>query len=609
MTLRKIHFLLICLLLFTLPAYSEDTKEQLYEHAVESFRSKNNQEALDSFQEYIENYPGSNKVDDCHWYMGRLYRRMDQDDLARQEFLWVLNQAESNRDTEAFYDLSSYLVEEEDHQSMVSYFQRFYQSKSDDNYLVKTVNDAIKSYYNLGRQWSRLNQGIRAHELYAEGLEIIEYYQEINSEELDIEDLASYRIRTLIELAKSSASQEELRYNLQRASNALQEHYEAGNLTETRYLRYERRIEQIAEPAPDWNYNLISGAEYNQALNETAFFGSLDLSSSITGRPFHEFSWELAYEYQPFSFKSFNFNDTKTGDQRFYQTAQRVEGEIEYSIGNRDHFQQTWSGSASLFQAEDPGDNNFGLTAEWDIEKSLDSIGSLTWDSQFSYRLYPDYNVSGNSLDHFKLSTNPALCFLLGHNASISAEYQITWKHYLDAHYDRADGSDDPNTKFYIIHQAGLDFDVDPADWLQLNLGYSYQFLDSYNYNSLVYGSLENRFVEDYFDYQKHRIDAQVEAQWGIYRIEVGGSWALRQFQNYPARDEKRQFLNEHREDQDLTLFIENDFQLYEDNKFGEITLFLHGEWEDSTSNHLYDNSYLTNFQNTSITMGLKWQD
>ncbi|MDA3851027.1 MAG: hypothetical protein PF447_07110 [Spirochaetaceae bacterium] len=237
------------------------------------------------------------------------------------------------------------------------------------------------------------------------------------------------------------------------------------------------------------------------------------------------------------------------------------------------------------------------------------SLGTWSWDNSVSVSIYPDYTNAGRELNSFVISTAPEYTLYIMDNSQLSLGYALDYKYYLNAQFETPTGGIDSNNRFYLIHDLNLNFETTPIKPLTLGMDYQFRYHDSYHYNLTLFGYPSNQYVEDFFDYIRNEISIYTGLSLGNYDLDIQGTWSLRDFQNYPARDSTKTFIDQLRSDTAISVKIENSYELLDNPQFGKLSIFLNGMWEQEVSNHSYEVSYLTNYENYTLSLGLQWKD
>lgn len=559
----------------------------LYEAGLKNYKQKQNEIALEQLIEFHNQNPENIKADDALWYIGRLYERLDRVDEAEAAFREILKIQDSNRLSEAAYDLSQILFSRKNYLEITELLSPLMGLEKPDSYEIRSINILGDTFYSLGRM-ARTEYRDKAASIYF--IQATEIYQKLLGFQEDEGDLS----RTFYSLGKSCRRLATL------------------DLSKTYYDEYFRKgIDALQESGSPQALHLLADLEKSRkaALDITAGAmtgfdnitqsAGLDISVDIGMTIPLGFKKELllgfSYNHDDFSFKTFNFDPIKTGDARLIQSTDKISADLALDTGSSRSFLNTLRLDADLKLAEDLGDNYYALKLSEDGLIRINQKWKTGWDSDFSWKVFPDYLVGGHKIDSVQGDLKPFVQWYFADKSDLTLTYGFNFKQYLDAKYDTSVmGVDSTKDRQYITNSLELDFDTKLGDLIDTGISYELLYLESNNYDVWI----SSVFIEDYNDYLQHTIKGSVDFQWtDRLRTDFDGSLEIRNYTNYIAQNSAGVFLtgNEKREDLTLSADAELGFILRESPAGMSAELIGQFWWDKSISNMEDEGSFDTN--------------
>ncbi|MDA3851026.1 MAG: tetratricopeptide repeat protein [Spirochaetaceae bacterium] len=289
--MQKIIYSAFLLLTFVL--YAEDNLLESYDNAQESYRNDENEEAIQRFNRFIESNPESDKADDSLWYLGRLYNRLGDIDQAKEYFEEVLSLEDSNRITEAFYDLSKILDDQQDYQRIIELFPLIYPMEEADSYTVKALPMVVNSYYKLVFNNRNSRAGSWAEEMLQQALTLVENYRDKEYANEIQEDLADLNAKILIRLSVVTASKEDYVSYLNKALEQLDKDLQRGFISNESADNYREKINESLAGAFSLDYQVETSGEYNGMTNEMGFQVDSKIKGTHELSNIQEFQWSV----------------------------------------------------------------------------------------------------------------------------------------------------------------------------------------------------------------------------------------------------------------------------------------------------------------------------
>ena len=604
---------LIVLIIFFLCLFSLSAEEASddYTKGKNFYRADENQASIDAFEKFRASSPDDRRADDALWYLGRLYQRIGESDIAENVFRNVLADEESNRRTEAFYDLVKLLDKLDREDEVIILVPLIYPEFADDSYAVKALPTVLKSYSLVGSRYRRAGLGAYTQELWTEAFKLILLYDELELDEDKAEIPAREKVKFLVKLASLSPNKEEFEELSAAGKTALSEYSDRyPESEETEELL--SLIEGLYEPYSDLDINVSVLADYNGMLTKPGIYAEAGIGGDHDLRRNLRLAWDIDYRHNAFDFKTFNFSALKTGDERYFESTDKISGGLSLDVGSKYFLMNSLVVDADLSLAEDQGDFNYGGSFAWDISKSLGRSGIISLDNDISLSIYPDYQNAGREISNIKISAAPSYSHIINTDLSFGIGYGFDYKYYLNAHYDTIDKQIDPDTRRYFIHEASAGLKAAPFKWFELELEYNFTYLDSVNYDLWLYGTPADLFVEDFYDYYKNSVELDLEVDVAFYSGDFTIGYSLRNFINYPARNAAKAFTGELRNDSEIFINMENRFEVFKSDggpgRIGKLSLALDGFLERQISNHRYEVSYLTDYLNWGVSIGAEWK-
>lgn len=586
--------ILITILLFSavlIPVYSLEGTA-LYESAIENYKSKQNEIALEQFLEFRNKNPENRKADDALWYIGRLSEKLNRIGDAETAFREVLEIKGSNRLAEAAYDLSQILYSRKNYLEVIELLTPLMELEEPDSYEVRSLEILGDSFYNHARSERSDFRDESAAVYFINAAEVYEFLLGFLEEEKD-------RLDTLYSLGKS--------YRWLAALGINHDYFD-------KY--YEMSINALRESGTPRALSLLMKLEKSRENNYEVFVSTLGGFNNITSSPGFDLTADaefmmplgynleidggLKYSFDDFSFKTFNFDNSKTGDLRLIQSKSTISADISLVTGNSRNYENTIRLDADYVIAEDFGDTNYGLKISEDGLLRIDDKWQTGWDSEFAWKVFPDYMIGGHKIDSIQGDISPFLQWYFSDNSDVTLTYGLNIKQYLEAKYDTAVmGVDSIKDRQYITNSIKLDFDGKIGSKIDTGLYYELLYLESNNYDEWITdNSGTDKYMEDYNDYLQHTVKGSADIQWlDRLRTDFDGSVEIRNYTNYVARDSAGDFFAGDTLRSDLTLAFDAElgFIIWSNPSGAEAELIGQFWWDKSISNMDYEVSFDTN--------------
>ena len=602
---KLLYSTLISLALFTL--YSQDTN--LYEKGRTEYRSGAYADAAATLEAFRAAEPGSNKVDDALWYLGRVYRALGRITEAVAAFETVIADEGSNRATEALYDLMRLFDGEDREAEAIGFTREILAGDPTDEEVNKALKILLKSYFLHGLRTRGDGLGREAIGLWRDGIAVTDEALGDGRPDTVQAEILGYRIKFEIRLAQTVGDPVERGAAIEGAQAALLmlEGIAASDPEER--AEFATDIAAVVTDDGDFDYSLFTAAGYNGLLAEAGVLAELDLAGSIPIGFLTFLEWDIGYQHDPFSLKTFNFPADETGDERMIRTTNEFSGGLALSWGSKYLFRQKFGLNGTVRLAEDDGDYHYGGDLEYDFDYSLNNAAVIGLDSSLALSIYPDYANDTRKIDNYKLTLSPYYRRILGNDHYLEFDYAVYWKNYLDARYDTAAGGIDPDNRSYLSNALAVEWGRDFTGGISLALGGESEYLKSFNYDLIVPGVPADRFIEDYYDYVRNTLSVEIVYRDDLIRSSLDGSAGLRTFLNYEARDENQVFMNEKRIDTSFDIFWENRLVLMEDEIWGRLSFAFDAYLNRAISNHGYEAFYEVDYTDWGVMIGFEWED
>jgi len=585
--MKKQLFLIVLLFFAVLLSVFSLEGTALYESALENYKQKLNEAALEQLIEFRNLNPENRKTDDALWYIGRLYERLDLIDDAEAAFREVLEIQDSNRLAEAAYDLSQILYSRKSYLEITDLLYPLMELEQPDSYELLSLEILGDALYNIALSERSDYQDEAAAKMFIKAAEVYEYVLLFQDDEADRSDIfyslgKSYRRLATLDLDKIYYSEY---YN--KALEALKKSELPRATSLVIDLENSRSIDL------ELDVTALGGSD-----NITTSFGS-DLSvDALLTFPLgfnKEFLFDLKYGHDDFSFKTFNFDPLKTGDTRLIQSTDKVSSDLVFKIGSKRRFLNTLKFSADYRLAEDAGDNYYALSLAEDGLLRINSKWKTGWDSEFNWKVFPDYLINGHKIDSVQGDLKPFLQWYFTDKSDLTLTYGFNIKQYLEAKYDTAVfGVDSIKDRQYITNSIELDFNSKIGKIIDTTLSYELLYLESNNYDVWI----SSVYMADYYDYLQHTVKAGVDFQWSDrIRTDFDGSFEMRNFANYIAQDSAGIFLSGDEKREDLSFSFDTEFGLviWSNPSGAEAELIGQLWWDKSISNMKDEGDFDTN--------------
>jgi len=574
--------------------------EALYSLGYLLYTEKRNDEAMETFNVLLTEYPDDIKIDDAMWRIGRIYMRLDQDNLAEAIFQEILELPSSNRYDEALYDLGR--IQYYTHRDYAGVIERF--SPLPDNgqiglYQKKSVYLGANAYYALGLQARRQYLDEDASDYFASSIHWFEYLLEKEADDTDRADI-------LIELGKAYDHLIELSLDkdvaMVHTASATAAFLQAAELLEDTAkddaLKRLSDVRRTESPYTKYDVSVLGG--YESLVSRPGARVSADVEILFPVGFRQRLSTALSFDHEDLTIKTFNFDPGQSGTDRLISRNDTLALNLGWRSGSSRSFRNDLDVTTSYRLAEDPGDNRFLASVEDTLRWRFGPNWKLDTDISATLKIYPDYLSGSNKIDSFTPAFRPEITFYGIEGMAIDLAYELLVKQYLQATY----GGSNKN-KQYIINSAAIEFRR-PSGLFRPSLQYEFAWLESNNYNLLVSGLPAPQFVNDYWDNITHSIRLDLDFRWtSRFRTELIGKLDYRAFSNYPARDETNTFTGEIRKDLSIELSMDISY-VFKEKAYTSVSGVMEARWIQDVSNMLYDNSIATNFQSFGAYLGVQ---
>ncbi len=350
------------------------------------------------------------------------------------------------------------------------------------------------------------------------------------------------------------------------------------------------------------------------------------VNASVEGglhTPSDDFRLELAYEFDPFSTKTFNFpeeDEAASTDSRLTQPMHDLTARAKWARPWNRWVSTKLKATADwwLPQLEFDERRAFRVTPEVRVGKSRGVYGEVSVEG--FYKKFPNYEVADRKLDQDGITGGAEVGYTFAPYSRMVLGTELSYTRYLDARYEvlNADGSLSRATesKTYFERSPFVLAAVRPIKSLRTSLRYMYELNDSNHYDrrmtGRINGDLIAKFIPDYYDYRRHRLTFRgtllPTKRW---RVESFAEGWLRNFDSYEARDADNTWLGEARRDTSLELGLEATFQVTKLSLLGAkqgLYGSLFGSHLRRRSNMQRETSIATNFDVTRIFVGVELQ-
>ncbi|MDA3809273.1 MAG: hypothetical protein PF518_02970 [Spirochaetaceae bacterium] len=603
----KVFFIVVLLTLNTFSLMAVDRSD--YDSAYEMYKNDQNEEALKLFEQFITDYPDSVKTDDALWFMGRLYRRLNDDKQAALLFKKVLAQEDSNRYEEAAYDLAK-----------IYYYDQQYPAVLEITGFIDNL-DQLGTYHMKGLElrsralyWLALREKIDYNENDSIDLfqEAISGYKRLEPLYTDKEDLSSVHLA----MAKIHDKLSDMTYSVaqynDQLDNALQyARLALPSLIDTDKADAEKLISDIEQNRKvGFSGKIIAYAGLDN-LSAGTFggeaYGSATLEFPTAGRSSLELG--VSFKHDSYDFVTSNFDPAKTGDTRLLQYTETIKTDFNWRSGTIRNVSNKLNIFGDFQFAEDTRDNyiSTGLSDSGSVR--FNKQWRFLWDSQFEYRTYPNYLIAGRKLDYISGSVDPEIRLYALDWMTVSLIYGLEIKQYLQSkyHVDVA-GTASTLDKMYLYNSGELIFDMNIGKVYNPIVSYKFKYQKSYNYDYVVTEFNGDDFVKDYYDNMSHTFSFDNNFYFGErLTVFLDSSLSLTNFVNYIARDMNDTYLpnNELRKDLTIHLDLGANYIFWTSPKGLEIEGRLAGWWDYKSSNMTYNTTFTTNYSFAGIMLGM----
>jgi tetratricopeptide (TPR) repeat protein len=599
---KKKSIVILLTLVILSPLFTQEDIS-LYDLGIENYKSKKNEKALELLQEFRLQNPDHTKADDALWYTGRLYERLDRVADAEEVFREVLTIQDSNRLAEAKYDLSQILYSKRNYVEILEILGDLPEMEQADSYELRSMEILGDSLYALGNSFRSDYKHTEAAENYIYAAEVYEVLLGFLVDEKN-------RSNVLYSLGKSYRRLATLGLNKESYESYYKKSIDSLFLSDN-----PGAVGLIEDLTNDRKINLKLKAELLAGLESIGNVPGFDLKADISASFPLAFNVELItslnYVHDDFSFKTFNFDPTKTENTRLIQSTDKISTDLILKTGNIRTFQNTLELNGSYRLAEDFGDNYYSLSFSEDGLLRINSAWKTGWKSDFSWKVFPDYLVGGHKIDSIQGDFEPYVQWYFSDKSDLTFNYGINVKQYLEAKYDTADPLvSSTEDRQYLSNKLGIELDSKLSGIIDTKLSYEILILESTNYDVWITDkNAVDIFIEDYNDYLQHTVKSSLDFQWSDrLRTDLDGSIEIRKFTNYIARDVNGIFLSQEVKREDLTFSVSGEigFVIWESPKGIEAELVGKAWYDKSVSNMQYEVSFDTNSEIYSGLLGVK---
>ncbi len=597
----------ILLALFSLPLFSQ--QDDLYRTGQEQYRNDEFDGARQSLEQFRDEQALSAKADDALWYLGRIYWKLNLFGESEAAFLTVLKDETSNRRTESLSDLLKLYDHLDREDDIPDAAVPLIFSLKPDNYFNRAIPVLMKGYLLAGVHARSGGFGSAAEDVWTAGIDTADTLLAMELDEDTIETLMEYRVKFAVRLAGLGKTAGNVEEWLAKAEEYLAEMQNSFPGSYEKSAALEQDIAEVSAGKTKFNYAFAAAGAYNSYASTPSWELDLKLSGSLPISPLMYFDWDGRYIHDPFAFKTFNFPADETGNTRLIQAEESLSASAGIRWGSKYYMEQSISLEGDLSLAEDDGDTNYKGKIRHQLDANISRFARIGTDTYISLVTYPDYINAGNTIDYAKANFSPYYYYQLTPDSWLKIDYTVFWKYYLDAHFDTAAGGTDPGTRQYLSNAFDLELGSEVLPGLDVSLGAGVEYLKTFNYDYLVSGTPADQFVADYFDYMSYQLKADTSYKKGSLRSGIGLILDLRNFINYPARDELQAFTGETRQDTGFEASWDNLIILADSDTRGRFSLLFDLSYRQSVSNHTYEDFYATNYSFWGMSVGFRWED
>ena len=511
--------------------------------------------------------------------------------------------SDSNRLAEAAYDLSQILYSQKNYAEITELLSGFPDLEKPDSYEIRSLEILGDAFYSLGRSERSDYMDAEAADYFIRAAEVYEILLDFQEDEADISDTYYSLGKAYRRLATLDLSREYFNKYYEMAVAALKQSDKsrAQDLLED--------LENSRKSNFELNLGTMGGVDnitVSPGMDLTADAGfriPLGYKKEING-------W-FRYSHDDFSFKTFNFDSNKTGDLRLIQSKDKISTDISLETGSKRNFQNTFRLDADYTVAEDFGDDNYEVKISEDGLLRINREWKTGWDSEFGWKVFPDYLVGGHKIDSLQGEFRPFVQWYFADKADLTLAYGLNIKQYLEAKYDTAVmGVDSTKDRQYITNSVEFELDTKINSIIDTSLSYEFSILESNNYDVWITdSSATDKYMEDYNDYLLHKVKGSVDFQWSDkFRTDFNGSFEIRNFTNYIAQDAAGVFVagDEKRKDLTFSFDAELGFVIWENPAGAEAELIGQLWWDKSISNMEDEGSFDTNSDFFGGLLGLE---
>lgn len=338
----------------------------------------------------------------------------------------------------------------------------------------------------------------------------------------------------------------------------------------------------------------------------------------------HTLKLELGYERDPFALKTFNYDDVIEPDprRRILQTHDRIESELQWEADWGSDIDTRLPVSFLLLRAENNTDDRWIFQV--DPRLRIGGIRGFRFSlgARFNYQVYPNYEINLRKLDQYNLGIEPSLRYAWARSSNVYVRFGMWYRRYLESKYEsgitanfRPIRATKDKEYFRIIPEVGVQ--LRPVRWIRLNTFYQLTVNDAKNYDRAVQfrdaaNQLSRRFIENYFDYNRHRLRARARIEpFDAFQVTAAASFVVRTFSDYIVRNAQNQFLDDTRVDTTFGFDIEARYEVtrlhgngkYPTSTLSAVAMLTH---DDQSSNMEFERSFTTNFNVTRALVGIE---
>lgn len=356
-------------------------------------------------------------------------------------------------------------------------------------------------------------------------------------------------------------------------------------------IKYIDKIKATKERKGKTSINIDLMGAYSEA---PSFYGDFNIKKSIPVN--RDLTLKLAgeVEYDPFTYKSFNFAD-KYADDRHIQWSLDTNGTIYVNKGDKNSFYNSLYLNLKFTNAENNEDNAFSFRLKDSLSVRPNSLLAAKVEATAGYTQYPNYLVNGNKIDYLLGRIKPGVDLHVNDFVYVSVDNEFTYKGYTQATYNDPD-----KDRYYLINNPAIGINIDTKK-VDFGIKFNYEVLNSFNYDKEINATSETKLIKAYGDYLEPKLTGKITVKpTKKLKIITLVSYAMRDYQNSEARTADNEFTGDLREDKELNISFNANYKLSNKVKIiGEYNLI------NEESNMKYDKYFVTNLDYQTIFLGV----